>query len=221
MTLGEFLVAHPQATPVLEALRIDFCCGGGRDLDAVLADHRLDPKTFLATIRGLPWGTTAKAVDAATMPTPALIDHIVRVHHGYLRASLAGLAEDATHVARAHGSRDRRLDDLARAVHDLSGALMVHLVDEEQRVFPALVRGQATPDQLGALVADHKGAGELLAQIRRASDDYTVPDWGCSTYGRLIQGLRILEEDLHVHVHLENNVLFPRFGGRDAHRAEG
>lgn len=209
MTLGQFLVAHPQSTPILEALRIDFCCGGGRDLDEVLVERGLDPKTFLTTVAALPSGA-APTVDAASMSTPGLIDHIVRVHHGFLKANLADWVEDATKVARAHGARNPQLSVVETAVRTLAEELLVHLRDEEENLFPAVARGEVSPDLVRGLVSDHDEAGELLAQIRSASDDFAVPEWGCATYGRLMRGLRALEEDLHVHVHLENNVLFPR-----------
>lgn len=209
MTLGQFLVARPQATPILETLRIDFCCGGGRDLDEVLVEHGLDPKTFLATVAALP-SDAAPTVDAASMSTPGLIEHIVRVHHGFLKANLVNWAEDATKVARAHGARNPQLSVVEMAVRILAEELQVHLRDEEENLFPAVARGEVPADLVRGLVSDHAEAGELLAQIRSASDDFTVPEWGCTTYGRLMRGLQALEEDLHVHVHLENNVLFPR-----------
>lgn len=220
MTIGEFLVTHPQAAPALESIGIDFCCGGGRDLDHVLREHGLDPDTFLKVIRAvrtteLGGGAKQHLATAPQLDTPGLIDHIVGVHHEYLRKVLPRVSEASSKVARVHGPKSPSLGDLELAVHQLAAELSSHLHSEEEELFPSLRDGQpVTPELYQSLRDEHDGAGELLRTIRAASQDFAIPEWACLTYRALMTDLKELEDDLHVHIHLENNVLFERASSR-------
>jgi regulator of cell morphogenesis and NO signaling len=196
-------------------LGIDFCCGGHRDLSEVLREKGLDPTTFevlaRASLRVAVAAPQVVPTNPALLPTPELIAHIVDRHHRFLRDQLPVLQERAGKVARAHGGRDGGLNTLEADLRRLAGELMTHLEEEETVLFPLLLAGQPVPGDLwGTLTGDHEEAGALLVRIRQSAHDFALPDWACATYRALMTGLSALESDLHLHIHLENNVLFLR-----------
>jgi regulator of cell morphogenesis and NO signaling len=119
----------------------------------------------------------------------------------------------ADKVARVHGDKNAKLAGLASAVRDLAAMLEPHLDWEEKVLFPKMMAGGApqTPAELAEMHEEHVAVGAELEQIRELSDGFSVPEWGCATYRSLFAGLEELEGDVHRHVHLENNVLMPRF----------
>jgi len=214
MTIGDYLAARPEAATLLERLKVDFCCGGQRDLDLVLRERGLDPKTFsvmMEAIAGLPENRTGSDHNPALLATPELIDHIVETHHLYLREQLPLLRERADKVLRAHGDRDQGLSGLHADVCRLAEELLVHIRQEEELVFPGLRSGVGPLSNLvDELSREHESAGQLLERIRQQAGDFVAPEWACTTYRALLEGLESLEADLHLHIHLENNILFLR-----------
>jgi regulator of cell morphogenesis and NO signaling len=216
MTIGAYVAANPGAAGLLEELGVDFCCGGHRDLGTVLREKGLDPATFEVLTRAServlarePAGLDAS--NPALLPTPELIDHIVSRHHRFLWDQLPVLGDRAAKVASAHGGRDVGLVELEAQVGLLANDLVAHLTEEEKVLFPLILSGQPVPAGLWAsLTGDHDEAGALLVRIRELAHDYAIPGWACPTYRALMEGLAALEADLHVHIHLENNVLFLR-----------
>jgi regulator of cell morphogenesis and NO signaling len=152
-------------------------------------------------------------------PLPALIDHIVTVYHAWLREEMPRLEQMAGRVARVHGAKaPRLLGRLEAIVGELSADLREHMLKEERVLFPAICaldagHAPALPVALDApirvMMREHDAAGDLLAELRRITDGYTPPEWGCATSRALYATLEELERDMHVHVHLENNILFP------------
>lgn len=219
-TLGDLVAARPDWAPVLESLGLDYCCGGHRSLDEAARALGLDGATVLKTLRSLPTGGLAPVTsNPANLPTPALIDHIVATHHAYVRRELPRLTALASKVAAAHGGQHREAAELGPGVTRLAQALSAHLAAEEEVLFPAL--GEADQkgidldrERFASFFDEHEEAGGLLHRFREITAGFSVPEWGCPTYRSLMEGLSAFEEDLHQHVHLENNVLFPRFGGR-------
>ena len=150
-------------------------------------------------------------------PLGTLLDHIVARYHAALREDLPRLSRLADKVAEVHGTRHPELLELARVYQELRNQLEPHLAAEEERVFPAVRRleGSAAEREdvsgaLHALEEEHDRAGKALARLRELSRGFAVPDDGCPTYRALYEGLVRFERELHEHVHLENNVLFPR-----------
>lgn len=219
-TLGDLVSARPDWAPLLESLGLDYCCGGHRSLDEAARDLGLDGATVLKTLRSLPSAVlTPLASNTATLATPALIDHIVATHHAVVRRELPRLVALADKVAGVHGGQHREAGELGPGVARLAQALRAHLAAEEEELFPAMKGADQKGvdldrERFASFFDEHEEAGGLLHRFREITGGFGVPEWGCPTYRSLMEGLAAFEEDLHQHVHLENNVLFPRFGGR-------
>lgn len=218
-TLGDLVSARPDWAPVLESLGLDYCCGGHRTLDDAARDLGLDGATVLRTLRSLPLvGLAPVASNPAALATPALIDHIVATHHAFVRRELPRLKGLASKVVAAHGRSHPELFEVEERVRTLAVELMKHLDEEEGRLFPQMLAVAGLPDALQAALSpffdDHSEAGASMARVREITAGFTAPQDACASYRGLLEGLATFEADLHQHVHLENNVLFPRFGGR-------
>jgi regulator of cell morphogenesis and NO signaling len=222
-TLGDLVTDHPRLAGELERRGLDYCCGGGRSLGEAARGAGLDPITVAAEL------TEAVAVDAgpdegpppwATMGVVQLTEHIVATHHRFLWDELPRVEALADKVAGVHGGRHPELAEVHRLVTELRTDLEQHLAKEERVLFPA-IRALATDspvpafpfgriaNPIGMMLLDHDRAGDLLADLRRVTGGYEVPEDGCASYAACYAALAEVEADTHLHVHKENNVLFP------------
>ena len=211
--IGRLAAEHPLATRVFARYRIDYCCGGGRPLDEVCRTKGLDPARVLDEVYKeiAPSGTDMHRWDDA--PLPELIDHILTAYHLPLHEELPRLEAMAEKVARVHGDKDpERLPALLAVFRGLKAELDSHLTKEEAILFPMIRRGQGAGAHgpVAVMLREHDEAGDALRQLRELTDDYTVPEGACNTWRALWFGLAALETALHEHIHLENNILFPR-----------
>jgi regulator of cell morphogenesis and NO signaling len=214
-SLGDLVAELPARARVLERAGLDYCCKGGRSLRSAATDAGLDPATVAAELAAVQ-DRDGSEVDA--LGPVELADHIVAVHHAYLHEELPLLEALSAKVLGAHGSRHPELADVARLVIELREDLGPHLAREEQVLFPAIRALGDAPSQdvarsvtetVRVLLGEHDRAGELLAELRARTGDYSVPADGCASYRSLYERLADLEADTHRHIHLENNVLFP------------
>ncbi len=217
-TLADIVTARPSLARVLEARGLDYCCGGGATLQDACAAQDLDADAVLTDL-------TADAADEAvpewaTMSVAELIDHLEGTHHQYLWDELPRLSALADKVQSVHGERHPELAEIASCYAMLRADLEPHLTKEERMLFPmvrALAAADAAPafhcgslqNPISVMLAEHDTVGELLAQLRELTSGYQTPDDGCASYAALFSGLAELEADTHLHVHKENNVLFP------------
>ncbi len=218
-TLAQLVTAHPELASRFDALGLDYCCGGQRSLTDAVGAAGLDLDAITAELRATPPRVGAD-VGSQWDGIDGLVDHLEATHHAYLREALPRLVTLADKVANVHGSNHPELIAVAELVHELRADLEPHLLEEEQVVFPMireLAAVSAAPtshrsslvDAVRVLAGEHDNVGELLAALRAAADDYRVPDDGCGSYHALYAGLAELEADTHLHVHKENNELFP------------
>jgi regulator of cell morphogenesis and NO signaling len=221
--LGDLVNAHPQLTPTLERMQLDYCCGGHRSLAEACGEAGLDVGEAIDTLQSRAAESSAapSSLQALAHATPsALADHIVQTHHTYLRGELPRLSELAERVMTVHGGRHPELADVRDTFAVLRADLEPHLDREEQILFP-LVReidaaarsGSSVNGELenpvSVLEDDHEQVGALLARLRELTHDFTAPTDGCASYRALYDGLHCLTDDTHLHVHKENNILFP------------
>ena len=209
--VGDIAAAHPAATRVFSRHGIDFCCSGGRTLLESCDGKAIDAETVLAEIRRE--GEADDQPNRWADASPAeLTEHIIRAFHEPLREELPRLESMARKVARVHGGKQPgTLDELSRVVTELRGELERHMEEEERDVFPGIAEhGSGDETNLESLEHDHAEAGAALERIRRLTDDYRLPAEACATWAGLWLGLEDLERTMHEHVHLENNILFPR-----------
>ena len=218
MTVAEVAAGLPAAIRVFERHHIDFCCGGRKTLRDACQERGLTVAELMEAVEGEAARTPAGDRDWTTEPLPALIDHIIRAFHGGLRAEMPRLEVMAAKVATAHADKMPALRRLAEVLGQLSAELNDHMWKEEHVLFPA-IRAMASgaadarpwiAAPIQVIEAEHDRAGALLDEMRRTTGGYAAPQWGCATVRALYEGLDRLERDMHVHVHLENNVLFPR-----------
>jgi regulator of cell morphogenesis and NO signaling len=221
-TVGSLVLDHPALAPLLERLELDFCCHGDVPLATACTEHGLDVDTTvrLLAAQAAAGGTEpAHAFDARSATAAELCAHIVSEHHDRLRSELPRLEETAATVVRVHGGDDPRLAHLAATLDRLAADVLAHVEREEMRLFPCCVAvegGGAIDDDalLDELEHDHADVGEGLRELRELADGYAPETARCGTHRSLLSGLAELERDLHLHIHEENNVLFPRVRSR-------
>lgn len=215
-SVASLVLDHSECAEVFQKHRIDFCCKGQLSIADAAAERHVDVESLLGELdRAIAARTGARQDDMRDLTTPRLVAHIVSKHHEYLRRALPFVRTLAAKVGRVHGDHNPKLRDLDRAVGELSDALIAHLEEEENVLFPVLTARDGSRDEraklLDAMKADHLAVARLLERIRAAADDFTLPDWACNSYRTLFAELRALETDVFAHVHLENHVLEPRF----------
>ena len=216
-TLADIVTADPGAARTLERHHLDYCCGGRQTLADACTAQGLDARTVLAELQV---GPTTGQPDVAAMRPTELVDHLELTHHRYLHDELPRLVALAAKVAGVHATRHPELTRVAELVTALRADLEPHLAKEERVLFP-MIRELDAADTAPAfhcgtlanpvrmMLIEHEGAGGLLAELRATTGDYTVPADGCRSYHALYTALAELEADTHLHVHKENNVLFP------------
>lgn len=212
-TVGQIASQHPIATRVFARHQIDFCCGGGRPLAEICDKHGLDTATILGEIETELSGTESNGDHWNQAPLPELIAHIVGNYHRALDEELPRLEFMARKVLRVHGDKAPDvLPDLVTTFVGLKTELEAHMIKEEQILFPMILkgRGASASDPIQAMEHEHESAGEALRHLRALTNDYQPPEGACNTWRALWHGLGALEQDMHQHIHLENNILFPR-----------
>jgi regulator of cell morphogenesis and NO signaling len=213
-TVSEIARESLAAVRIFEKYGIDYCCGGKRPLEEVCRDKGQDVEVVKRELEA----ATATASDSerswATAPLTGLIDHIVEKHHGYLRSELPALEARLLKVFQVYNQRyGATLTGLPEVFSALRAELESHLDKEEKILFPAIAAGGSPGNVqhlIGNLETEHESAGAALAKIREITRNFEIPEYACVTYRALMNGLDELEHDLHLHIHLENNILFPR-----------
>jgi regulator of cell morphogenesis and NO signaling len=216
--VSDVAAARPATVKIFQQYGIDFCCGGKRPLSEACAEHGVDVDSLVTELRSAASGA-ADDRDWRDAPLPELVEHIQHRFHQPLRAELPRIAGLMAKVLSRHGDHlPEVLGPLNSEFSDLKHDLLQHMAKEDAVLFPAIVSLPSAGEETNAFVgrpiavmeAEHDEAGRILDRIRRITDDYTPPEWACPTFRGLYHGLAELEREMHLHVHLENNVLFPR-----------
>jgi regulator of cell morphogenesis and NO signaling len=224
-TVREIAQTQPTSIRVFEKFGIEYCCGGRKPLAEACAVKDIDVETVIAALEAAARDENAGAKDWTKESLANLTKHIVATHHAYCKEELPRLSGLAAKVANVHGGTNPELGMIQTKLAELADELTDHLAEEEVVVFPMIVKLEGTKTNSGRevvqsqisignpvslLIEEHDNAGVLLAEIRSLSRNFTVPEYACTTYHAFFAGLRDFEHDLHRHVHLENNILFPR-----------
>jgi len=212
-TVGAIAVDHPLATRVFARHNIDFCCGGGKPLAEVCTVLGLDTEMVLEQIKQELASSDEgeRRWDEASLED--LIDHILATYHRPLDEELPRLEAMARKVNNVHGEKDpERLGELLSVFVALKTELVDHMMKEEQILFPMIRqgRGAMADGPVSVMMHEHESAGRALLRLRELTDDYQPPEGACTTWRALWHGLAALETAMHEHIHLENNILFPR-----------
>jgi len=221
-TVCDIALEHPQAVRVFESFGIDYCCGGGQSLEEACRQANVGIETVREALR-----RPADAADAsgnwASASLEELTDHIVARHHAFVRRETARLAELLGKVKAKHNTNHPELDRLEELFRALASELKVHMMKEEQVLFPMIRQLEEASREEDAdtaafagimfpmerMISEHEDAGGALRQIRSLTGCFQAPPDACPSFHALYQGLEEFERDLHQHIHLENNILFP------------
>lgn len=224
-TVREIALELPQTTPIFEEFKIDYCCGGRKPFAEACANVGADPDAVMQRIETILAKPTDTSGWIGNSTLSELMDHIIDTHHLYTRKELVRLLPLMEKVARVHGDNHPELIEIQEAFIELANDLMPHLGKEEEVLFPFIRRmerniqnGLPIPfppfgtvqNPVRMMMMEHDTAGDILKKMRSLSQDYTTPPDACPSFTGLFHRLEELERDLHQHIHLENNVLFPR-----------
>jgi len=219
-TVAEAAVSNPAVPRLFEALGIDYCCGGKRTIREAATRAGIAPDLVLSSLRELSIAPAPER-DWSIAPIPHLVKHIIDLHHGYIRTETPRIEGLLAKVAARHGPLHPEVIELRDVFIALSQELATHLIKEEQIVFPAASQLSMGFDansgcfgSIGMPIArmfeEHDDAGALLASIRRLTNNFHPPEDACMSFKALYHALGEFERDLHRHIHLENNILFPK-----------
>ena len=226
MTVRDLAIEVPQSTRIFERLKIDYCCGGDKSLGQACASAGVDVEDVMKTLAEVTRSTAQEdRIDFQNVSLTELIEHIVHTHHFFTKSELDRLQLLADKVLAAHGGNHPELVHLGELLTRLSADLKPHMFKEELILFPYIMAMTAAADQNSAvpfppfgtvnnpirmMMKEHDTAGEILRELRSLTSDYKVPADACASYQTLYQALENFETDLHQHIHLENNILFPK-----------
>jgi len=211
--VGEIATQHPLATRVFHRHGIDFCCGGGKHLADACTARGVDADVVLEELHEQLGTHEADEARWDQQPLKDLIHHILVTYHEPLHEELSRLSDMARKVYSVHHDKNpKTLYDLLQVVIGLQKELESHMAKEEQILFPMILNGQGAMagGPISVMEHEHEFAGQALARLRELTNGYQVPENACNTWRALYHGLAALEEALHEHIHLENNILFPR-----------
>lgn len=223
-SLGEVVTVYPAVVKKFNDMELDYCCGGSKSLEVALKEKGVDVDKFVEDLnkefKEFKF-ENSQYVDWREKSSEELIRHIVETHHGETFRLLREIDPLMVKVFRVHFSHD---PELLMKVHSLFGKLKCeleeHLLKEENILFPLMIKYDQAKDEkekkeieedIRIIVNEHEAAGDILKELAEVTDDYKVPEWGCISFKLLYDYLHDLEKDLFIHIHKENNILFPRY----------
>jgi len=224
-TVREWALENPSATRVFEKLGIDYCCGGNISLEQACRKANLDIDQVLDSLEKAEAVPERNTEDWQSGPLAALIAHIQTTHHKYTREEIARLGPLFDKVCNVHGKNHPELLRIYEVFQGLAQELGAHMMKEEMILFPYITRMEAAVmknepiprppfgsvrNPVSMMEHEHDSAGNALRAMREASNGYSAPAEACVSFQALYRALAEFEADLHQHIHLENNVLFPR-----------
>ena len=215
----------PKATVLFESLKIDYCCGGDRLLSEACTAAGLDVESVMQMLDEFRPQSENGALDFQRLSLGELINHILDKHHVYTKEEIVRIQSLLVKVVEAHGSKHAELEKIQVLFGRLCDDLTPHMFKEERVLFPfilqlerAVLQGGYPPfppfgtvnNPIRMMMMEHDTAGDILREMRDLSGDYEVPADACTSYVALYKAISDFEKDLHQHIHLENNLLFPR-----------
>lgn len=224
-TVGEIVAADYRTARIFENNGIDFCCGGKVPLAEACASRGAELATLLKELVSLEDEPVDRSRNYSSWSLSFLADYIVNTHHVYLRENDEQIAAYARKIAEVHGGHHPEVIRIAAIFGKIAAEMVEHLRKEEELFFPAVKRAETArtagnqPDaedretirsSLVTLQREHEEVGDAIHEIRRIAEGYAIPDDVCNTFMLTYRKLQEFEDDLHQHVHLENNILFPK-----------
>jgi len=218
ITIGEIVANDFRAASIFKNNQIDFCCGGKKSLNEVCFEKGIEPNKVKAALNELLAIPANSGQDFKTWKTDFLCDYIVNTHHQYVLKTLPDLLFYTQKIANVHGDHHPELVEVAALFAKINDELLQHLKQEEEVLFPAIKSVLTRNDQeskdiivteIARMSGEHEFAGGAMDTINSMTNHYTLPQDSCATYQVTFKLLEQFEDDLHIHVHLENNILYP------------
>jgi regulator of cell morphogenesis and NO signaling len=219
ITLGEMVVADFRTASVFKKAGLDFCCGGKKSLEQACMEKNIDIKDVMSDLQLLESTTANQALNFKEWKLNFLSDYIVNTHHQYVYKTLPELMFYTKKIASVHGDHHPELKDVAKLFDQINTELLQHLKNEEEVLFPAIKEvlksnsdeyKQIIKSEIDRMTGEHEFAGGAMDTINQLTKGYEIPEDACNTYRVSLKLLEQFEDDLHVHVHLENNILYPK-----------
>lgn len=222
-TIGEVVAADYRTAEIFERHGIDFCCGGKTPIPEACKNKGIDPAVLTSELESLQQEPVDRSQNYSSWSLSFLADYIVNTHHVYLKENDEQIVAYARKIATVHGERHPEVIQIAAIFEKIATDMVAHLKEEEEVFFPTLKRAEAAringnqPDavdretisnSLVRLHRDHEEVGDAIHEIRRLANGFKIPDDVCNTFMLTYRKLDEFENDLHKHVHLENNILF-------------
>ena len=222
-TIGEIVADDYRTARVFESYNIDFCCGGDVTLASTCKTNRIDLAVITGELNAVKSEPIERSQNYASWELPFLADYIINAHHSYLYENTGSIVAYAHKIATVHGVRHPELVEIAAIFDKIAEDMTNHLKEEEEVLFPAIKRAVETKKtglvpaakdietirtSLTKLSQEHEVIGDATHTIRHLAKEYAIPGDVCNTFVVTFQKLKEFEEDLHKHVHLENNILF-------------
>jgi regulator of cell morphogenesis and NO signaling len=219
-TLAQIVTENREAASVFEKYKLDFCCKGKRSLELACEENHLQADAVAAEIDNISRQQIQVLTDFNSLSLTELVGYIVSIHHAYTKRELPQIFAYLQKVSSKHGARHNELYRIFECFARLKEEMEMHMRKEELILFPKIAELETInqPNELSMNIQapisvmedEHEEAGNLLEKIRLYSNNYTPPEDACTTYRLSFAALQALEKDLHQHVHLENNILFPK-----------
>ena len=223
--IGELVANDYRTASVFKKYNIDFCCQGNRTINDACEAKEIDEKLVVADLNALLQSQQAGSIDYQSWPMDLLAEYIEKKHHRYVEEKTLEIKPYLEKIARVHGGRHPELLEINEHFNATAGELAMHMKKEELIVFPfikKMVKAKEEGTKLAApnfesiqfpiqaMMNEHTNEGDRFLLIEELSNNYTTPEDGCNTYKVTFALLKEFEQDLHLHIHLENNILFPR-----------
>lgn len=223
--IGQFVAEDYRTAAVFSKYKIDFCCNGNRTINEACGKKGIDTSVLLDELHDALKAKGEQAIDYKSWPLDLLIDYIEKKHHRYVEEKIPVLRQFLNKLCSVHGERHPELFKINELFTASAGELASHMKKEELVLFPfvkkmvsaTLNTESVEPPHFGTvenpiamMMQEHDNEGERFRQIAELTDNYTPPTDGCNTYQVTFAMLEEFEKDLHLHIHLENNILFPK-----------
>jgi regulator of cell morphogenesis and NO signaling len=223
--IGEIVVEDYRTASVFKKYKIDFCCNGGRSLEEACATKKMDATKLLEELQSVNKTATSETIDFNSWDLDLLIDYIEKKHHRYVNENIPVLLQYLDKLCKVHGTQHPELYTIYNEFKECADALTAHMKKEELILFPFIKKMvkhtvlhqtidspsfSTVENPIQIMLREHDTEGERFRRIAEVSNDYTPPADACNTYRVAFHLLKAFEEDLHNHIHLENNILFPK-----------
>ncbi|MFD2907904.1 iron-sulfur cluster repair di-iron protein [Flavobacterium ardleyense] len=223
--IGELVANDYRTASVFKKYNIDFCCQGNRTINDACEAKEIDGKLVVADLNALLQSQEAGSIDYQSWPLDLLAEYIEKKHHRYVEEKTLEIKPYLEKIARVHGGRHPELLEINEHFNATAGELAMHMKKEELMVFPFIKKMVKAKEEgtkvaapnfesiqfpIQAMMNEHTNEGDRFRLIEELSNNYTTPEDGCNTYKVTFALLKEFEQDLHLHIHLENNILFPK-----------